>query len=104
MATKINTLITQAQTLTAKMKKLKTKPDVKAYLAAEEERKALHKSIGNHVETYNVKVETYKKLGLVERSNSWVKVKDVSTLAEQYPEMAKVILRLIQSSKSYYTK
>jgi len=102
--TKLMELITEAQTMKAQMSKLKTDPKVKRYLALEEERKALHKTIGQHVERYNVDPTTYKPLGLVERGNSWVKVKDVSTLAEKYPKFRDVIMGLINTSKSYYTK
>jgi len=102
--TKLMEMITDAQKLTARMKSLKTRPDVKAYMATEEKRKNLHRTIGDHVTQYNVGVETYKPLGLVERANSWVKVKDVVDLAEKYPDIKSEILGLIQSSKSYYTK
>lgn len=102
--TKLMELITQAQSHRAKMKQLKTHPKVKQYLAEEEKMKAVHKVIGEHVGKYNVNPETYKPLGLVSRGNSWVKVKDVTALADEHPKLRKVILGLIQTSTSYYTK
>lgn len=102
--TKLAQLIVQAQRLTARMKSLKTKHDVKTYFRLEAERKALHATIAKHVGTYNVNVEEYKKVGLVESNKTWVKVAEVVELAESRPEWRKALMTLIHSKLAYYTK
>ena len=102
--TKLAKLILNAQKLKARMTTLKNKPDVRAYFKAEAERKAIHATISEHIGKYAVNIEEYEKMGLVESNKTWVKVAEVVELTTVFPEFRKVLLKLIHSKQSYYTK
>lgn len=102
--TKVFGMIKQAQSLKADVKALEENATVQKYLALVDERKALHQTIGKHVERYNVLPSQYKPAGLVTRESTWVKVADVRAFAEAYPTLKALLLKLINSKMVYYTK
>lgn len=103
--TKVFEMIRKSQSKKQEMDNLKeNSAEVRRYFQLENERRQIHSDLSAHVEQYGVKVEEYKPAGLVERKSRWVKVSDVEKLAESKPEIKDLLLPLINSKNTHYTR